>query len=296
MAMARRTLILTVILIFSVSFCFGLDFKALHTKADNLNLTAALRNADKEPRSSEALYLLGLVCLDQHKDKEAVVAFKKIQSLNPQAYEAEWGTAEVLRRQHRIGESEEMLERIIKNHPDFYPAYNSLAYIRYRQLRFADALRLANAVYAAGQGNVDLSNYVRSLVLMSAARGMLAHYGGPISKIIDGLAVLPLLKKAEGLQPRSPAVLFGLGSFYMLAPGFAGADQEKAEFYLKEAINADPNFPDFYARLAQLYRIKGDNPKYEGCIKKALELDPQNELALDIKNGKCRFICSGRND
>ncbi len=120
---------------------------------------------------------------------------------------------------------------------------------------------------------------------------MIAHYGGPLSKIINGTAVLPSLKAAEKLQPESAGVKFGLGSFYLLAPTLAGGDLERAEAYLKKAIEIDPLFVDAYVRLGQLYKIKGDSVRYNEYLNKALKIDSQNELALDIKNGKCKFIC-----
>ncbi|MDD5595555.1 MAG: TRAP transporter TatT component family protein, partial [Candidatus Omnitrophica bacterium] len=88
-----------------------------------------------------------------------------------------------------------------------------------------------------------------------------------------------------------PAVFFGFGSFYLLAPNFAGGDKNRAGDYLKKAIKLDPLFADAYVRLAQFYKIKGDEKKYEDCLNQALKIDPQNDLALDVKNGKCKFIC-----
>ena len=48
------------------------------------------------------------------------------------------------------------------------------------------------------------------------------------------------------------------------------------------AMSSD-QFADAYARLAQFYRDKGDKEKYHSYLDKALELDPQNELALMVQ-------------
>lgn len=85
--------------------------------------------------------------------------------------------------------------------------------------------------------------------------------------------------------------MFGMGSFYLLAPAIAGGSLDKAEEYLKKAINTDPLFADSYVRIGQLYKLKGDNEKYEMYLNKAFEVDPLNELASDIKSGRCGFIC-----
>jgi len=76
-----------------------------------------------------------------------------------------------------------------------------------------------------------------------------------------------------------------------LIPPFFGRNFDKAEAFIRKTIQQDPRFPDPYVRLAQLYLFKGQKDQYEKYIDKALELDPLNELALDIKNRTCRFIC-----
>ena len=150
---------------------------------------------------------------------------------------------------------------------------------------------MASKVVGQGREAVDLSNYTRGYLLVAGGKGMLASTGGIFAKIGEGTQVFPNLKKAEELQPDSPAVLFGLGSFYFLAPGIAGGNMDKAKDYLERAVSSDPFFADAYVRLAQVYRAKGDNQKFEEYLKKALEIDPQNALARDARSKSCKFIC-----
>ncbi len=161
---------------------------------------------------------------------------------------------------------------------------------------FKGSVKLALKVIQQGSDQSDLSNYVRAYAMYAGAKGMLAYYGGVFSKLIDGLAVKSNLDKAQKLQPNSSAVLFGLGSFYLLAPRIAGGNQSKAEGYFNQAIKIDPFFADVYVRLAQLAKLKGEKGKYNLYMNKALELDPQNELALDASSGRCKFICAGGED
>lgn len=276
-----------------VSFCTAgaAGWKELHEKADTIKFEDALTLTQNNPDSTDDLYVLGLVYLNQHKDKEALAVFEKILSFKPDEITAEWGRAEVLRRQHKYNASEQILEKIIASNPEFAPSYITLGYMKYREFKLDEAVRLAQRVIEMGRDAVDLSNYTRAYLLYGGTKGMIAHYGGAFSKIINGTSVFPNLKKAQKLQPKSAAVLFGMGSFYLLAPSLAGGDMEKAEEYLKDALEADPLFPDVYVRLAQVYKIKGDNDKYEMYLNQALEIDPKNELALDIKAGTCKFIC-----
>ena len=122
---------------------------------------------------------------------------------------------------------------------------------------------------------MDLSNYTRAYLIIGGSYGMLAKYGGPLSKVFNGTQVLPNLKKAQALQPDSAAVLFGLGSFYFLAPAIAGGNINKALGYLMRAVVVDPLLADAYVRLAQVYRMKGDNANFEKYLNRALQIDPE---------------------
>lgn len=288
----KNKAILILVFLFCFSPVYALDWKKLHSEADNKTLAQASAFAEKNHDSIESLYTLGLVYLNLHRDKEAKGAFEKILLNSPDSIEAKWGVAEVLRRQHSTEESEKLLNEVIQKSADFAPTYVTLAYIKYTQLKLNDAVRLVSKVIGQGQENVDLSNYVRAYLIYGGTKGLIAHRGGPVSKLINGTVVLSYLKKAESLQPNGAGVLLGVGSYYLLAPSIAGGSLNKAEGYLKKAIVADPLLADAYVRLAQLYKFKGDNQKYELNIRKALEIEPKNELVIDIKSGECRFVCS----
>jgi tetratricopeptide (TPR) repeat protein len=287
----RYPLIVGILLVCFSFSGYGLDWVALNQQADSLSLEEASNAVKSAPKDLEALYILGLVYLNEHKDGQAKEAFAKMQALEPESIEARWGLAEVLRRRKKIEESEKILTKLIKVSPRFYPAYISLAYLRYRQGDFNQAVSLAKKVRAQADGNVDLSNITRSYLIIGGAKGMIASSGGPLSKLINGTQVFPNLKKAEALQPDSPAVLFGLGSFYFLAPKVVGGDLGKAVEYLQRAIEVDPLFADAYVRLAQVYNLKQDRGKYQEYLTRAAEIDPENDLLLDETSGVCLFNC-----
>jgi len=289
--MKKVFLVLSVIFIFSPAY--PMDWKVLHNKADGLTLQVAQETAAKSRGLLEDQYILGLVYLNLHQDQSAYQLFNTLFSKNPDMVELRWGLAESYRRLHNTDKAESLLNQAIKQDPRFAPALISLAYIKYFKMDFTGSVRLAARVIQQGQENVDLSNYARAYAMYAGAKGMLAHYGGIFSKAIDGLAVKTNLDKAQKLQPDSPAVLFGLGSYYLLAPVIAGGNKVKAEEYLDKALKVDPFFADVYVRLAQLAGIKGEKEKYNFYMNKALELDPGNELALDTISGRCRFICTG---
>lgn len=285
-------LFITAALLFCFSLSsYALDWKAIHEKSDSLNFPKAQKIYEKNQNSSENLYLLGLVCLNEYKNKEAEDIFYKMLKLDPNSKEAQWGRAEVLRRKREYKPSKEILDRLLEKYPEYVPTYITLAYIKYMEKNFDATVDLAYKVVKMGQDKVDLNNFVRAHCLVAGAKGMIAHYGGPVSKVVNGRSVLPYLKKAERLQPDSPSVLFGLGSYYLLIPAVFGRDINKAEEYLLRAIKIDPNFPDIYVRLAQVEKFRKNNDKYNEYLSKALSLDPLNELARDISHGKCEFVC-----
>jgi hypothetical protein len=57
----------------------------------------------------------------------------------------------------------------------------------------------------------------------------------------------------------------------------------------RQAARAKPENHD--ATAVRRWRFTGDDKKYQLYLKKALNIDPQNELALDIESGRCKFIC-----
>ncbi len=292
----KKILLALLMFFFVFSLSYAADWKSLHEKADNLSLAQALQEVNNRPASFQDSYVLGLVYLNLYNSDAAFNTFSRLFNDYPENIMAKWGFAESLRRKHALNKSQELLQEIIKAEPGFSPAYLSLGYIEYLKGNFESSVKLALKVIRSGQQAVDLSNYVRAYCLYAGSKGLIAHYGGVFSKAINGIAVKPNLDKAQSLQPNSPQVLFGLGTYYLLAPVISGGNKHKAENYLKKAVVLEPRFADCYVRLAQLYKIRKDGAKYNYYLKLALDLDPGNELALDTQSKRCKFICTGKEE
>ncbi|MBD3263806.1 MAG: hypothetical protein GF375_01735 [Candidatus Omnitrophica bacterium] len=285
--------------ILSLTLCFpifALDWIKLHEEAEQISLQEAKTKVSSHPDSIENLYLLGLVYLNLHQDEEAEETFRKILDIDISSIPAQWGVAEALRRRYDCEVCERLLNEIIKASPQFWPAYNSLAYLKFLQGEFDETAKLAYKVIKQDKNEVDLSNYVRAHGLFAGSKGMIAHYGGPVSKIVNGRLILPYLKKAQSLKPDSAIVYFGMGTYYLLVPEAFGRDLDRAEKNLKKAIEADPYFVDAYVRLAQVYKTKGDEERYSELMEEASSIDAKNPLVSDIKTRKCKFICPGKPD
>jgi len=267
----------------------AMDWKDIHERADRTSLSEAVAYQQKNPQSQEALYLLGIVLLNDYKIDEAENVLKRMLQADPQSIEARWGQAEVLRRRHEVDKAEKILEEIIKEDPEFSPAYITLAYMIFDKREYGRSIALASKVIRQGRHKVDLTNYTRAYLTIGGAKAMLADEGGIFSKLFQGTQILGYLKKAQELEPHSAGVLFGLGSFYALAPSIAGGDAEKGLALLKETIEVDPRFADAYARLAQIYFRRGETETARQYLADAKKLDPENPLTLRAEkevNGK----------
>ncbi len=273
--------------------CFAFDWQRLHDESEKRDVDWAESAVSAEPRSLENQYVLGLVYLHMRREPEALAIFDRMIAQAPLLEAGHWGRAEVLLRRHDYEESRKILEHLIEHYPRFYPPYVSLAYIRYNQYRFADAARLVLTVIRQNKRNVDLHTYVRAHLIYAGAKGMMAYFGGPISKFVDGIVVLPSLHDAQSMLPDYPGVYYGLGTYYLLAPRLTGGDLELAAGYFEKTIAAEPSFADSYVRLAQIYKIKGARKRYDEYMSKAFKDDPLNELAADEHSQACRFVCPG---
>ncbi len=275
------------LLLICILFCsdvFALDWVKLHESANNLNVQDVHRMKLDNIKTIDSLYVLGLFYLSAYNDDEAQTIFQEIIDRSPNTKEAKWGMGEVARRKYKLEQATEIFKDLILENPSFSPSYISLAYVKFNLKDYKQAIILAKHVIDQGQGNVDKSNYVRAYLILAGAKGMLAQNGGLLAKITNGIMVLPTIKKAQNLQPEFPGVYFGLGTFYLMAPGFAGGDIEKAFIYLEKAIQLDPHLIDAYVRLAQAYKQKGDIVSFKQYIDLALEKDPRNLLANEIRS------------
>ena len=258
------------------------DWPSLHEQADALTLIEA-QTVFQQTDTFDSVYIYGLKCLYAHDYPALEQVIARLQQRDAGRKETRWLEAEMFRRRHEYRASEELLDRILSEDSGFAPAAISLAYIRYAQKRYRECLRLVEQVVHLGRERVDLSNYVRALALVGGAKGGLADQGGPVAKLRYGTQVKSYLSEAQQLQPDSLAVLIGMGSFYVMAPPLIGGDLDEGIEYLRRAIAEDPRAAVAYARLAQAYHKKGDQAAFRSYLEKALEIDSQDEIALELQ-------------
>jgi serine/threonine-protein kinase len=129
--------------------------------------------------------------------------------------------ADILASQGRDRDSQYFLERLIKDYPDFLPAYNTLAESQMRQRRVPDAVRTLSAGLEANPGDPVLLNnlgmcrliqkdYEKALSLFSEAAGIAPERTRYRSNMATALVLLDRRDEAlalyEQILPKEEAL------------------------------------------------------------------------------------------
>jgi len=216
------------------------------------------------------------VLLKARKDNAALVIFEKIIASQADNLDALWGKAEVLRRSRDYKESEELLNKILSLNPKHIPSLISLSYIRYKDDKLNEALKLINQVLKTDA--LDKENQALAYMMLGSINSRRSKKGWVLSKVAYGTHIKGYFLRAKELAPHLPEVHLGLGTFYLLAPAIVGGDLNKAFQELELTVKLAPEFATANARLAQAYKKKGDLEKYNFHLQRARELDPKNEV------------------
>lgn len=215
------------------------------------------------------------------KDKLAEIEMNKILAIAPDDICALWAKAEIFRRSYQFEPAEKILKQILAVNPDDAPSLISLSYIRYHARKFSEALKILKGVLR--QKDLEPQDKAMAYMLIGSINAKKSSLGGLFSKLAYGTQIKGYFEKARDLAPDLPEVHLGLGTFCMLAPKIAGGNLERAIEELKCAVDLAPEFATANARLAQAYRLKGISDKYNFYLRRAKELDPDNEVVREIE-------------
>lgn len=219
--------------------------------------------------------------LKLRQDNLAQKEAEKILAIAPDDLCALWGKAEILRRTYKFTDAQKLLKQILAGCSGHAPSLISLAYIRYHDHKFPEALKLLKE--ALKQPDLDRENKAMAYMLIGSINAKRAMQGGFLSKVLYGTRIMGYFERALAFAPDLPEVHLGLGTFCLLAPKIAGGDVDRAIEELEWAVKLAPDFATPQARLAQAYKEKGNIEKYNFYLKRAKELDPDNEVAKEIE-------------
>ena len=240
--------------------------------AQEIRLTARER--------SERMIDDAFILLKNRKDKEALVILEQVLDGDPGNLDALWGKAEALRRRRDYKEAQTLLNNILKQSPSHSSALLSLSYIRLKEDKLKDALKLVNRALVSSRS--DKENQALAYVMLGTINASRAAGGGFFSKITYGLHIKGYFLKAKALAPDLPEPHLAIGTFYLSAPKIIGGNLDLAIRELEQAVRIAPGFATANARLAAAFKTKGNLGKYNYYLKRARELDPQNEIVREI--------------
>lgn len=229
---------------------------------------------------SDALFKKASALLKSRKDNEALAVCEEILAIEPDNIDALWAKAEALRRRRDYRSSEDLLNQILKINPGHVPSLISLAYVRYKDARLNDALRLVRE--ALKSGCLEERDEALAYVMLGMINSGFSRQGWFFYKLTYGTQIKCHFLKAKKLAPDLPETSLALGTFYLLAPPIAGGNLNMALEELEAAVKIAPDFATVCARLAQAYGKSGDLERYNFYLKRARELDPENEVLKEF--------------
>jgi len=266
------------------------DWRRRHDKAERKAWDAGLLEKGLDGLSAADRYVMGVAALNARDTAAAETCFRSILEETPGHPAATWGLAEVLHRRQRDEAADALLAKVLEKAPHFAPALVTRARIRFVAGRFEECLRWAEQVVARGREKTDDGSAMRALLLVGAARGMLAHEGGWLARVRHGRHVKRCIDEAAAIRPDAPEVLIARGGFLATAPDWAGGDMDGARTYFRRAVEVAPDMAEAHVRLAAALLAEGDREGYRRHLEKAVELNPDDPMVLDVTSGRCRFI------
>ncbi|MFS0647104.1 tetratricopeptide repeat protein [Siminovitchia sp. 179-K 8D1 HS] len=153
-------------------------------------------------------------------------------------------------------EAVKLLKKLIKSHPDFWPAYNNMALAYFYEGNTHEAFRTLEKVLDQNKGNLH--------ALCNLA---VFYYYEQKTEQLQGL-----LKVLEKIQPLNPEHRYKLGATFALTKRY-----EKAYFWLKKLQKTGyAGSPGYYYWLSKAAFFTGNKKTAEAAWNQLMILEPQN--------------------
>ena len=241
-----------------------LSFGAVFYESGYLEQSEAyFRLAEKDdPGGAEALYGLGSVCLEQHKNQEAREYFERAsraQTNYPATLPNTWNNLGILSA--RDGKTDEAIGYFEKSL--LINADNGVVLVNlgnaYRQKKDWDKAKSAlKCALTLNAGDAE-ANYSLGMVYAQNE---------------DTERAYEYLQKAVAARPAYPEALNNLGILFLRT-----RRPEEAEKRFTESIRVAPEYEPSYLNLARLYAIEGDQGKARATLEQLLKVHPDQAEA-----------------
>jgi len=216
----------------------------------------------EDPAGAEALYGLGSVCLEQHKDQEAWDYFQrslKAQANYPSTLPNSWNDLGILAA--RAGKTDEAIgyfRKALDLNPEHAVALQNLGNA-YRQKRDWENAKTALERAVALYPDDPEANY--GLGMVYAQRN-------------DTQRAYEYLQRALAARPVYPEALNNLGILYLRT-----GRPEDAKKSFSESMRVAPDYTQAYLNLSRVYTMEGDKAKARVPLEELLRLHPDNAQA-----------------
>jgi putative PEP-CTERM system TPR-repeat lipoprotein len=239
------------------------------TTADMALISALLRRQDvdgalkaievlrkKEPNKPTASYLQGVALLKRRDFAGARAAFEAALKIEPAHFLSTANLASLDLAEQKVGAARERLEAAVKLNPGNAAASVALVEVMERQqAKPEDVLKVLNdAIAASPTEAAPRLGLVARLIRAKDKKGALVAAQAALTVLPDNVDVLDALGLAQAL---------------------AGDEQQAISTFNKVA-SLDPQSPQPYLRLAELYGRRNDAAATALSIKRALDVAPQS--------------------
>lgn len=241
-----------------------------------------------QPRNVVALHNWGEMLLATGKPSEAVPVFESALKIAPELADSESALSRALLQLQKFDDAAAAARQALTLRPNFARAYNNLALALMSKGDYAggiEQLRAATRVdpefYDAWNNlGVALFNTGKFEEAIEAYKKSLAIYPGYASCHFNyGLVLLRLERMADAAQQFGEAVRDNpslmIARLYLAEIKGQLGDLAGAERELLAGARAEPNRPEFYAALAQVYTVTGRSNEAEQAAAKARQLQTQ---------------------
>jgi tetratricopeptide (TPR) repeat protein len=241
-----------------------------------------------QPRSVVALHNWGEMLLAGGKPGEAVPVFESVLKIVPEMADSENAMSRALLQLQKFDDAAAAARRALALRLNFAQAYNNLALALMSKGDYAggvEQLRLATSAepdfYDAWNNlGVALFNSGKFDEAIEAYKKALEVYPGYASCHFNyGLVLLRLERTADAAQQFSEALRENpslmIARLYLAETKGRLGDLAGAERELLAGAQAEPNRPEFYAALAQVYTMMGKSNDAMQATAKARQLQSQ---------------------
>ena len=259
-----------------------------HQRAGRLEAAEACyrRSLEADPRSPQALHLLGLLTQQTGRYQESIRLIEEALALNPDDRDALNSLADSYLGLGQLRSAGRCLERFAELHPQSAEAQNRLGKLQERLGEWDSAkasygralalqpdspdvyISLARLQSKQGAFREAVETCRRALTLDPNRHELYTQLGNTLSDLGEYGAAVGAHRRALALKPDSAAAVHGLGYFFERKGDLASA----ADAYLN-ALKLDPRFGSAYLNLGIVYQLQGDLAKSSECCHELLKLD-----------------------